>query len=351
MSINFKFKYIMKKFFYLLSSIAVILLITVACEKSSFDDSSIESAQSKESLQGKSDDCNTIQSGLITGSDGNVIETGYDEWGYNYNANMFNGFYCDSYRDADWCQEYKDVELIMKWNDAWLSNKDCGTQGEDQGEFTALTPDGRLDRHYGFPSYRGSGAWITNHQKGVYEGEDYNWDVSGNWLLDFAGGTDNREFVNLVQDAEGNVIGEFWYYDGTWIYGGTLVGIVTGDNLHLDYDRNPIDYTGVFDGIIGENEITAGTFSDSHGNNLTWTATGTSEKIYETCEWDYFIKIVAAPADAISEGGIWYNADGTKIGAAIWGDFAIIQEVYNDPCSGIEGKQYGSPVGPGLGKF
>ena len=47
----------MKKFYYLLSSIAVIILITVACEKSSFDDSSIESAQSKESLQGKSDDC------------------------------------------------------------------------------------------------------------------------------------------------------------------------------------------------------------------------------------------------------------------------------------------------------
>ena len=29
-----------------------------------------------------------------------------------------------------------------------------------------------LDRHYGFASYIGSGAWLTNHQKGVYV-DDY----------------------------------------------------------------------------------------------------------------------------------------------------------------------------------
>ena len=43
-----------------------------------------------------------------------------------------------------------------KWNDAWLSNKDCDG-------------DGLLDRHYGLDSYRGSGAWLTNHQSGEYE--------------------------------------------------------------------------------------------------------------------------------------------------------------------------------------
>lgn len=99
--------------------------------------------------------CTTIQSGELLTSAGDVIETGYDKWGYNYQAHMFNGLYCDSYRDAAWCQAYKDVELAMKWNDAWLSNKDCDD-------------DGLLDRHLGFASYIGSGAWITNHQKGVY---------------------------------------------------------------------------------------------------------------------------------------------------------------------------------------
>jgi hypothetical protein len=48
---------------------------------------------------------------------------------------------------------------MMKWNDAWLSNKDCND-------------DGKLDRHYGFDSYIGSGAWETNHQSGTYIGDD-----------------------------------------------------------------------------------------------------------------------------------------------------------------------------------
>jgi len=45
---------------------------------------------------------------------------------------------------------------MMKWNDAWLSNKDC-------------TDDGLLDRHHGSTSYIGSGAWLTNHMSGVNE--------------------------------------------------------------------------------------------------------------------------------------------------------------------------------------
>ena len=49
--------------------------------------------------------CTTIQSGELVASDGSTIETGYDQWGYNYQAHMFNGYYCDAYRDAAWCQE------------------------------------------------------------------------------------------------------------------------------------------------------------------------------------------------------------------------------------------------------
>ena len=174
--------------------------------------------------------CTTIQSGLLTASDGATIKTGYDSWGYNYQAHMFNGGYCDAYRDAAWCQPYTEDELVMKWNDAWLSNKDCDG-------------DGKLDRHYGFASYIGSGAWETNHQKGAYE-----------------------------QDGK-------------------------------------------------------------------------------TCKWEYFVKIIAAPADATLDGGVWYAADGTEIGPAIWGEFAIIQEVYNDRCAGFHGLQYGSPDHSGLGNW
>jgi hypothetical protein len=155
---------------------------------------------------------------------------GFDQWGYNYQAHIFNGKYCDSYRDAAWCQPYKDDELMMKWNDAWLSNKDCDG-------------DGLLDRHFGYTSYIGSGAWLTNHQKGSYE----------------------------------------------------------------------------------ENG--------------------------KTCKWVYFIKIVAAPADATKTLGVWYTATGTEIGPDIWGEFAIIEEINNDPCAGFHGKLYGSPNHAGLGNW
>jgi hypothetical protein len=177
----------------------------------------------------KAEQCTTIQSGELVASDGSVIETGFDEWGYNYQARMFLGGYCDAYRDAAWCQPYKDVNLMMKWNDAWLSNKDCDD-------------DGLLDRHYGFDSYIGSGAWLTNHQ--------------------------------------------------------------------------------------------AGTYFDDDGKR---------------CGWNYFVKIVAAPADATLSDGIWHAADGTEIGAEIWGEFAIIQQVENDACAGLHGVQYVSPDHPGFG--
>ena len=125
-------------------------------------------------------------------------------WGYNYQAHLFNGLYRDAYRDAAWCQPWKDVNLAMKWNDAWLSNKDCDE-------------DGLLDRHYAFDSYIGSGAWLTNHQSGEYEGD-----------------------------------------------------------------------------------------------------------VGQTCKWNYFVKIVAAPEDAAVAEGVWYYAGGTEIGPVIWGSFAII---------------------------
>lgn len=103
------------------------------------------------------------------------------------------------------------------------------------------------------------------------------WNVGKTWHLDFAGGTHNREFRNLVQDAAGNVTGEFWWLTGgNWEYGGTLVGAVTDNLLYLYYDRAPIVYTGVITGVIGANEITDGTFTASSGFFGTWTATGQS---------------------------------------------------------------------------
>lgn len=176
-------------------------------------------------------ECVTIQDGTLVNSAGDLLETGFDVWGYNYQGHMFNGTYCDAYRDAPWCQAYRDVELIMKWNDAWLSNADCDG-------------DSYLDRHHGSSSYIGSGAWLTNHQSGVY----------------FPYGSNRR------------------------------------------------------------------------------------------CRWNYFVKIVAAPSDAVLVSGVWYDGSGDEIGPAIWGSFATVQQVVNDPCAGDHGLAY-KGARPALGNW
>jgi len=214
----------------------------------------------------------TLKEGVICYSPGSYlagqpIPLGFDAFGYNYQARMFSGSYFNSYANGagfppyegddeaylalypkaakHWAWPYRNDQLTMKWNDAWLSNQD-------------RDGDGKLDRHYGFPTYRGSGAWLTNHQDGEY-------------------------------DLDGEMI-----------------------------------------------------------------------------KWGYFVKIVAAPSDAVlgeeDDGGgdieptaligdTWFNADGREIGPVIWGDFAIIQEVNNDPGLDLHGLQYGSPAGPGVGQY
>jgi len=196
----------------------------------------------------------TIQDGILTYNVGHYLageplKTGYDIYGYNYQAHLFNGYYAnvylggegfppyngdtDSYlaenpgAETKWYWPYRDVKLEMKWNDAWLSNMDCDG-------------DGKLDRNYGSSSYIGSGAWLTNHQSGTND-------------------------------------------DGT--------------------------------------------------------------------KWTDFVKIVAVPADAKSISGTWYTTDNKEIGPSIWGSFAIIQEIYNDPMAGAHGKEYLSPAAPGFGKY
>lgn len=173
----------------------------------------------------KKGNCVTIQDGILLAKTGEVLTTGYDKYGYNYQAHLFNGRYCDYDRVEG--GSYCDVYLVMKWNDAWLSNRSCDG-------------DLYLDR----PSpVVGSGAWCTNHQSG-------------------------------------------------WV--------------------------------------------DVNGKSRKWT---------------YFVKIVAVPENAYMTNGTWYLADGTELGAMIWGSYAIVQQIVNDPSEGAHGKQYVSPAGPGLGKW
>jgi hypothetical protein len=205
--------------------------------------------------------CITIHDGMLMYSATSYLwdqplQRGYDDYGYNYQAHMFNGSYFNAYANSagfppyegdddtylaenpgaanHWAWPWREVTLQMKWNDAWLSNKDC---------------DGNLvlDRYYGFSSYVGSGAWLTNHMSGSDEIE-----VNGKMK-----------------------------------------------NVH----------------------------------------------------WTYFVKIVAAPDTATSSGGVWYDEDGIEIGNVIWGSFATVQQVENDPALLVHGQQYLSPSAVGFGQY
>ena len=112
---------------------------------------------------------------------GEIIPLGVDPYGYNYQAHMFSGSYFNAYANSanlppytgddaaylaanpaaatHWAWPYRADQVSMKWNEAWLSNQD-------------RDGNGKLDRHLGFPSYIGSGAWINNHQSGEYTDAD-----------------------------------------------------------------------------------------------------------------------------------------------------------------------------------
>jgi len=96
--------------------------------------------------------CTKIQDGTIVDNSGNIIETGYDQWGYNYQAHIFNGYY-GNYTRPSTLVTSGDM-LIMKWNDIWLANTDCdGDNKLDRGN--------ACDEPY--TSSACPGAWVTNH--------------------------------------------------------------------------------------------------------------------------------------------------------------------------------------------
>ena len=60
---------------------------------------------------------------------------GYDEWGYNYQANMFNGLYWNYSRPEPPCEPGtcpSDTHLVMKWSDEWLNEDRVRCAGTPQ---------------------------------------------------------------------------------------------------------------------------------------------------------------------------------------------------------------------------
>ena len=202
---------------------------------------------------------------------------GTDLFGYNYQARKFVGYFANvelggdgyppymgdteayyealveygffgSVEDAEatlsaldyWSQ--RDQRLVMKWNDAWLSNKDLG---DNVG---GTVPDGELDRHFGYPTYSGSGAWLTNHRSGI----DY---IEKNGNLKEIRWSYFIKIITPPSDAY-NVDGVWYTADGELIgperYGSfAAVQIISNDKV---YDENGLLFgspAGVGFGVYG----------------------------------------------------------------------------------------------------
>lgn len=129
---------------------------------------------------------------VVLGVSGTALaksDNGYDQWGYNYQAHMFNGYF-GNYTRPD-VPVTSGAKLIMKWNEAWLSRD-------------------RI-RHDGYPTYVDSGAWLTNHY----------WDEDGSYFCKII--AVNTGDV-LVSESYTDVYGNVWT-DGVWYTAeGQLIG-------------------------------------------------------------------------------------------------------------------------------
>jgi hypothetical protein len=357
----------LRRLFSVVLAVSMLLLVTgsaLADKPVEFDSEGNEIGWAKT----QPSSCTRIQEGSLTYSAGHYLEgepltTGYDPYGYNYQAHMFKGSYANAYlggygyppytgddeaylaenSDAEgtWVWPYRNVELLMKWNDAWLANTDCNG-------------DGTLDRHYGQDSYIGSGAWETNHMLGSYN----QWNLVRDWELDFYvdGEGPYHHWLTVAVQTDEVFTGEgnSERSDGYNLY--DFEGSTSDDDVTFTADyyepSSMVGYSYTANGTIAPDGSMAGMWSgefpDGRTHGGTWSSV-TGSATATACEWDSFTKIVAVPADATTTDDVWYNSDGTEIGPTIWGEFAVIQDVYNDPCAGIEGVQYLSPDHAGFG--
>ncbi|HUV71927.1 MAG TPA: hypothetical protein VMW25_02875, partial [Clostridia bacterium] len=134
--------------------VALFVLLAVAAPVQAAKPTEFDAIGNEKGWEKINSSCNTIESGLINDSAGNPITLGYDQYGYNYQAHMFNG-YADNYSRPPVPVTSGD-KLIMKWSDSWLSNVDCGG-------------DGKLDRGLVDGVVGGTSlGWLTNHYVGSY---------------------------------------------------------------------------------------------------------------------------------------------------------------------------------------
>jgi hypothetical protein len=223
--------------------------------------------------------------------------TGFDQYGYNDNGNIFNGTgsgWClAGGQSADCMGAYSNDNIIMKWNEAWDVCNDAGNNDAAAcaGAWTSNQWNGA------FPGGSGE-VW---HYKMIWVGAlQWNvtgdWDIAINWL-----GTDYIHITDLVQTGTS--------LTGTLVYPGDTKVITSGSvvgnkiTIFADYIEGGTG-TVTLNGTIANDGTMSGTWLDTWGglNRAgTWTTT--------------------SGIAVSSDGPYWKNG-----GYRIWGNYEVIMD-------------------------
>jgi len=262
---------------------------------------------------------------------GTAFAKGFDEFGYNYDARIFNGWY--GYYDKDisggWVTGTGDAWLVMKWSQdwspmanepvgAWVTNhwswysNDC-EEGTWYGWDTRLpwtdpsvTPNAKYyitdfsktmkvsDDPNAWAKYQEGGAYDAgwgNYDDGVPQYVVFqdvvsvyerSWSVVGNWVLTFNyGGRDYIHDMTVTTQTDGSFSGT-GIYEPDHSYTWNVTGTVSGDsiNFHILYTGSNAGYTVDATGTIAPDGTMSGNWTSNAGQSGTWIGAGTATPNY-----------------------------------------------------------------------
>jgi len=179
----------MRKISSLLITAGVFAFTAISCDNSEDISDSLQSKNknTEQAAAFEKENCTSIQSGEILDYNGDIIQLGFNDAGYNYQAKIYSGeMYPES--SPGWYLEWR-------WNDAYLSTQDCDG-------------DNLLDFANGQESYRGSGAWTTTKWTKTYTDQDGNRCRVSQFTKFVAVPVDAYVNGDLYYDADGNEIGQ-----------------------------------------------------------------------------------------------------------------------------------------------
>ena len=251
-------------------------------------------------------------------------DKGFDEFGYNYNARLFNGWdgYCDRDIEGGPIPGTNDAWLVMKWSKNWepMADQPVGAWctnhftwysndydeatwygwdtreewtdasappeasyrieefakimkvGDDEEEWARYEAGGAFDVGWGsyssgVPKYVAFQDVISVYQR--------SWTVTGSWALDFDyQGAIYSHDMTIATQTDGSFTGIGAYpADGPHTITWTVTGTVSDDTVSMTISYNASTYVVTASGTLAGDGTMSGTWSSNTGQSGDWMST------------------------------------------------------------------------------